>query len=336
VLIVWPILQSWHCATSWNLHDGVGQVHNVDVVDVDVDVVVDDDVDDVDDDDVDDDDVDDVVVMLCSVGCLDSHIPLLSPSLYSPSCFFVVVGTIISLSAPTIISLSVPPSSKLSHLHPSGLKRKQQQQQQQRQQQHPQQQHQSFTKQHHPLIHLPTLPLQQQQQQQQTQQPQYQRRQQHRPKKPESAANIWIKTVVMYPNKTHTKNLKLNKESKWNKQTNKQARKQKGEKKKQSTEKISFLYQTKISWIAQHSIRLGPVVLRGHSRHEYVSIPSAWHERWEDIHDEDGLQNQCSLLVIGIGPVHHEIYGFKKWPRREHVFQIRIGVGLTDRVECFS
>ncbi len=31
----------------------------------------------------------------------------------------------------------------------------------------------------------------------------------------------------------------------------------------------------------------------------------------------DGLQNDCSLCVMTIGPEHHEIYGFEKWIKSE-------------------
>ncbi len=35
--------------------------------------------------------------------------------------------------------------------------------------------------------------------------------------------------------------------------------------------------------------------------------------------NEDGLQNHCSLVVIGIQPVHHEIYGFRKVTQEENL-----------------
>ncbi len=43
-----------------------------------------------------------------------------------------------------------------------------------------------------------------------------------------------------------------------------------------------------------------------------IRVACVGHERCGDKHDEDNLQNNGALLIIGIGPVHHQIYGFRK------------------------
>ncbi len=46
---------------------------------------------------------------------------------------------------------------------------------------------------------------------------------------------------------------------------------------------------------------------RTFERHEFVSIRGRSMSDEKDIHDEDGLQNHCSLMIIENGPQHHEI-----------------------------
>ncbi len=62
----------------------------------------------------------------------------------------------------------------------------------------------------------------------------------------------------------------------------------------------------RIENVRQKKVQECPVVLRGRSRYAFVSIRVHGHEQCENMHDEDGLQNPCSLSVIKIGPVHHE------------------------------
>jgi hypothetical protein len=57
-----------------------------------------------------------------------------------------------------------------------------------------------------------------------------------------------------------------------------------------------------------------------------VSIRVRRHERCEHIHDKDGLQNHCALLVMTIDPVHHAGYGFKN-VRKKRTNKLRPGVG---------
>ena len=52
----------------------------------------------------------------------------------------------------------------------------------------------------------------------------------------------------------------------------------------------------------------------------------------EDTHDTDGLQNQCCLCVIAIGPVHHERNGFRK--REKVANSWRATAGLRSRETC--
>ncbi len=68
-----------------------------------------------------------------------------------------------------------------------------------------------------------------------------------------------------------------------------------------------------------------PVVLRRLSRHANVSIRvRGGHERCKVIHDEDGLQSNRSLFVIGIGPpVARDRRGFRNVIKEEN------GVGMA-------